>query len=170
MCFTTRLTCFYVQTPSKMAAGPTGPMAVSRNGNHPPAPRRARAYAKSNGKVGGRKADCWVGSFERSLVSSQVTTLQTRESSLRATYSQLERPLPSNVFWARPHDLVSRTNLRTRAVFFHSVTHQLGPGIAHQLVTRNIVENRIATMLDAPTKGGRMSNVKRSPELPRNRG
>ena len=94
-----------MQTPPKMAAGPTGPTAVSSNRTHPITPRRVRSYVRSGVLLGGRKADCGERSFERCHPSARAIALFERRSSTRTITPLLRRPFSRREFWAR---LISR--------------------------------------------------------------
>ena len=73
-----------------MAAGPTGPTAVSSNRTHPTTPRRVRSYVRSGVLLGGRKADRGERSVERCHPSARAIALFERRSSTR-TIAPLER-------------------------------------------------------------------------------
>ena len=83
-----------MQTPPKMAAGPTGPPAVSSNRTYSTTPRRVRMYIKSGVMLGGRKVDCCEGSFERCYLLTQAIALAKRRSLTRIPF------LGKNI-WAR---------------------------------------------------------------------
>ena len=101
MSFTTRPTQFYVQTPLKMAAGPTGPMAASSNCTHSNAPRRAHGCAKTGVQMEGRKAGCCVCSFKGFFSSIPPRVTFERRSMRRAIYSRPGGILSGRKIWAR---------------------------------------------------------------------
>ena len=90
-----------MQTPPKMAAGPTGPTAVSSNRTHPTTPWRVRSYVRSGVLLGGRKADCGERSVERCHPSAQAIALFERRSSTRTIAPLLGRPFLRREFRAR---------------------------------------------------------------------
>ena len=90
-----------MQTPPKMAAGPTGPPAVSSNRTYSTTPRRVRMYIKSGVMLGGRKVDCCEGSFERCYLLTQAIALAKRRSLTQKINSPLEKLFLSREFWAR---------------------------------------------------------------------
>ena len=77
-----------------MAAGPTGPPAVSSNRTYSTTPRRVRMYIKSGAMLGGQKVDCCEGSFERCYLLTQAIALAKRRSLTRIPF------LGKNI-WAR---------------------------------------------------------------------
>ena len=88
-----------------MAAGPTGPTAVSSNRTHPITPRGVRSYVRSGVLLGGRKADCGEHSVERCHLSARAIVLFERRSSTRTIAPLRGRPFSGRKFWAR---LISR--------------------------------------------------------------
>ena len=84
-----------------MAAGPTGPPAVSSNRTYSTTPRRVRMYIKSGVMLGGRKVDCCKGSFERCYLLTQAIALAKRRSLTQKVNSPLEKLFLSREFWAR---------------------------------------------------------------------
>ena len=84
-----------------MAAGPTGPTAVSSNRTYSTTPRSVPRYVKSGVTLGGRKADCCERSFECFHLLNQAIALFERRNSTWRINSRLERPFSSRVFWAR---------------------------------------------------------------------
>ena len=90
-----------MQTPPKMAAGPTGPPAVSSNRTYSTTPRRVRMYIKSGVMLGGRKVDCCEGSFERCYLLTQAIALAKRRSLTQKINSPLEKLFLSRECWAR---------------------------------------------------------------------
>ena len=84
-----------------MAAGPTGPTAVSSNRTYSTTPRRVHMYIKSGVMLGGRKADCCEGSFKRCYLLSGAIVLSERRSLTQKINSPLEKLFLSREFWAR---------------------------------------------------------------------
>ena len=84
-----------------MAAGPTGPPAVSSNRTYSTTPRRVRMYIKSGEMLGGRKVDCCEGSFERCYLLTQAIALSERRSLTQKINFPFEKLFLSREYWAR---------------------------------------------------------------------